>query len=103
MRLGEFKLRYQVLQEDDGRASRIIFRDLPRDLFDLIPLKSRTHDFDGQGPEFSIKSMNKLGCEWWFITNEDKNGNPWGVLPPEEEKIPDLIPLASIVIYKESS
>lgn len=84
MRLGEFKLRYQVLQDDDGRAMRIVFRDLPRDLFDLIPLKSQTVDFNGQGPTSYHKSMNKLNCEWWFITDEDKDGNPDGVLPPEE-------------------
>jgi hypothetical protein len=82
---GEFKLRYQVLQNDDGSARRIIFRDIPREMFDVIPVQQRTNLSEpGSGPTFYTKTMQKLGVEWWFWTEEDEHGNIEGVLPPVE-------------------
>ena len=83
---GEFKLRYQVLQNDDGSADRIVFKDLPRELFDAIPVRARTYYSEpGSGPTFYDKTMHKSGVEWWFQTYEDQNGNIEGVLPPVDE------------------
>jgi hypothetical protein len=85
MIVGEFKVRYQVLQNDDSTANRIWFNDLPRELFDMIPVQERTHLSEpGSGPTFYAKTMHKLGVEWWFWTKEDEHGNIEGVLPPDE-------------------
>ena len=81
---GEFKVRYHVLQGDDGKAMRIVFRDLPRELFDAIPAKTHHRISEPGVCEFFTKTMNKSNVEWWFWTYEDQNGNIEGILPPDE-------------------
>jgi hypothetical protein len=81
---GEFNLRYHVIQNDDGSANRIIFWDLPRELFDVVPVKEHQRVSEPGTEQSFYKIMNKSGVEWWFKTREDQNGNIEGILPPIE-------------------